>query len=258
MTDPSKVRSFSPPALTARKIVSFGLGTAFVAVLTMIFRLDIPATKGYFNLGDAAIFISALLMGPAVGMFSGGVGSAIADMIGYPIFAPGTLFVKGIEGFIAGFLYMRLRRERSRKTSLFIAGALLSLGAATSIAISTLGSELAIALGYPFMQLSIVGVVGLDMWAILLIVFGVALAYVGMRKGESSSATIACSVAGLEMVAGYFLYEQLLLSLGILPGIVPVAEIVPNIAQALIGTAVAVPSVDQIIKTTKLRASPST
>jgi uncharacterized membrane protein len=233
---------------TARTIVSFGLGTAFVAVLTMVFRLDIPATKGYFNLGDAAIFISALLMGPAVGMFAGGVGSAIADIIGYPIFAPGTLVVKGIEGFLAGSLYAKMRKGGSRKTSLAIAGALLALGAATSLAISSLGSELAIALGYPFAQYSIVGVVGIDLWVVLLLIFGLALFYVAIRKGESSSATIACAVAGLEMVAGYFLYEQLLLVLGILPGIVPVAEVFPNIAQALIGTAVAVPSVGQILK----------
>ncbi|MBO3802902.1 MAG: ECF transporter S component [Candidatus Brockarchaeota archaeon] len=242
----------APTAKTgARTAVSFGLGTAFVAVLTMAFRLDIPATKGYFNLGDAAIFICALLMGPAAGAFAGGVGSAIADVVGYPVFAPGTLAVKGIEGFLAGALYERMRKGGSRKTSVAIAGILLALGAAISLAVSALGSEMAIALGYPFAQFSIVGVVGLELWAILVTVFGLALAYVALRKGEPSSATIACAVAGLEMVAGYFAYEHLLLALGILPGIVPIAEVFPNLAQALIGTAVAVPSVGQVLKARK-------
>jgi uncharacterized membrane protein len=238
----------------ARTVVAIGLCTALVAVSTMVFRLDIPATKGYFNLGDAAIFISALLLGPSVGMLAGGVGSAIADVIGYPVFAPGTLVVKGIEGLMCGVIFRRLKSGGSRKASLALAGGVLALGAAMSIATSALGTEMDIALGNPFAQFSIVGVVGWDLWAVLLILFGLALAYVAVRKGESSAATISCAVAGLEMVAGYFLYEQLLLAVGILPGILPIAEVFPNMAQALIGAAVAVPTVDQIVRATRARS----
>ena len=68
-------------------------------------RVPIVATKGYFNLGDTLIFISAALFGPLFGMIAGGVGSALADVIGgYIHFAPWTLFIKGIEGWLAGFL----------------------------------------------------------------------------------------------------------------------------------------------------------
>jgi len=54
-------------------------------------------------------------------------------------------------------------------------------------------------------------------------------------------------------VMGYFLYENLLLALGILPGILPIAEVIPNLAQALIGAAVAVPTVDQIVRATRAK-----
>lgn len=74
---------------------------ALVFVSTMIIRIPNPM-GGYFNLGDAMIFISALAFGPIVGGFSGGIGSAIADIIGFPLFAIPTLIIKGIEGLLAG------------------------------------------------------------------------------------------------------------------------------------------------------------
>jgi len=73
-----------------------------VAATTMMIRFPIPATSGYFNIGDAMIFIAALLFGPVVGGLAGGVGSAIADMIGHPLFVPYTLVIKGIEGWLVG------------------------------------------------------------------------------------------------------------------------------------------------------------
>ncbi|MEM2094882.1 MAG: ECF transporter S component, partial [Candidatus Bathyarchaeia archaeon] len=65
----------------------------------------VPATGGYINIGDAMVFVSALLFGPIVGGFAGGVGSALADLLGgYLVFAPITLVVKGLEGFVAGLI----------------------------------------------------------------------------------------------------------------------------------------------------------
>jgi uncharacterized membrane protein len=62
--------------------------------------------RGYINVGDAMIFTNALLFGPIVGGVAGGIGSAVADFISYPVFAPYTLVIKGFEGFIAGILRM--------------------------------------------------------------------------------------------------------------------------------------------------------
>ncbi len=75
---------------------------ATVTVSTMLIRIPIPATAGYLNFGDIMIFVSGLLFGPLIGGFAGGAGSAIADIIGFPAFAPYTLVIKGLEGFLAG------------------------------------------------------------------------------------------------------------------------------------------------------------
>ena len=77
--------------------------TALTAVGTLFIRIPNPM-GGYFNLGDVMVFVSALTFGPIVGGLAGGIGSAIADMIGFPLFAIPTLLIKGLEGFIAGFL----------------------------------------------------------------------------------------------------------------------------------------------------------
>ncbi len=81
---------------------------ALVAVATFIVQVPNPATKGYFNIGDIMIFVSALTFGPAVGGFAGSVGSAISDIAGgYGYFAPFTFVIKGVEGIIAGLISNR-------------------------------------------------------------------------------------------------------------------------------------------------------
>jgi uncharacterized membrane protein len=77
--------------------------TALVAVGTMIIRIPNPM-GGYFNVGDAMIFIAALTFNPLIGGIAGGLGSAIADMIGFPLFVIPTLIIKGLEGFIASLV----------------------------------------------------------------------------------------------------------------------------------------------------------
>jgi uncharacterized membrane protein len=74
---------------------------ALVAVGTFVIRIPNPM-GGYFNVGDVMIFVAALTFNPLVGGFAGGVGSAIADAIGFPVFIIPTLIVKGLEGLIAG------------------------------------------------------------------------------------------------------------------------------------------------------------
>lgn len=87
------------------RLVTMGLFTAIVTVVTMSFSVYVPATRGFFNIGDSMVFLSALLFGPFTGAFAGGVGSALADfLLGYSYYAPATLIIKGFEGFIVGWL----------------------------------------------------------------------------------------------------------------------------------------------------------
>jgi uncharacterized membrane protein len=81
-----------------------------VAVTTLLFVVPIPATSGYFNLGETIIYIAALLLGPLVGAVAG-AGASIADALVAAQFAPGTLAIKALEGAIVGFLFKKLYRK---------------------------------------------------------------------------------------------------------------------------------------------------
>lgn len=86
----------------SRKIAAFSIYSALVCVATFI-HVPIPGYKIYFNLGEGAIYTIALLFGGAAGGIAGGLGSALADLIlGYPMWAPFTLIIKGIEGLVVG------------------------------------------------------------------------------------------------------------------------------------------------------------
>ena len=77
--------------------------SALVTVGTLIVRIP-NTTGGYFNVGDVMIFVAALTFSPLIGGVAGGLGSAIADIIGFPVFALPTLVIKGLEGLLASLI----------------------------------------------------------------------------------------------------------------------------------------------------------
>lgn len=83
---------------------------AFVG--TMIIRIPIPVTGGYFNLGDTFVMVAALLYGPLVGGLVGAIGPAAADAIGFPQFILATAVVKGIEGLVIGLIATGSRKNK--------------------------------------------------------------------------------------------------------------------------------------------------
>lgn len=86
-------------------MVLTALFIALVALSTMVIKVPTVATQGYINVGDAMVFIAAMLGGPRNGLIAGGVGSALADILsGYAAWAPWTLVIKAIEGLIVGLL----------------------------------------------------------------------------------------------------------------------------------------------------------
>ena len=86
-------------------IVLNGLMIAFVCVATMVIQIPVPMTEGYVNLGDSIIFVTSIVFGPIPGMLAGGIGSALADILtGYSHWAIFTLIIKGLEGYIVGFI----------------------------------------------------------------------------------------------------------------------------------------------------------
>ncbi len=97
---------------TATTLAAGAIFAALVAVSTYLFVIPIPATSGYFNLGETIIYVAALTLGPFVGTFAG-AGAAIADVMipGGAVFAPGTFIIKALEGFTVGFLNRKLMQK---------------------------------------------------------------------------------------------------------------------------------------------------
>ncbi|MBP1911324.1 ECF transporter S component [Thermococcus stetteri] len=106
-----------------------GISAALVAVATNVIKVPTPATGGYINLGDTMVMFTAMLFGPVVGVFAGGVGSALGDVMGgYPGWAPVTLVVKGIEGLVVGYLAKRMEGNSGLIVGGTIGGLLMVTG----------------------------------------------------------------------------------------------------------------------------------
>jgi uncharacterized membrane protein len=99
-----------------KQLITIGIIAAYgtlAFVGTTIIRIPIPATGGYFNLGDTFVMAAALLHGPLVGGAVGLIGPAMADAIGFPQFILATAVVKGIEGILVGMIALRKGGRRS-------------------------------------------------------------------------------------------------------------------------------------------------
>jgi len=122
---------------------------ALVAVATFIFVIPIPATTGYFNLGETIIYVAALLFGPFVGAFAGG-GASLADLLvpGGAVFAPGTLAIKALEGLTVGFLNNKLKH----KTKSLTISATISVVLGGLIMIFGYFTYEVVVLGFPVLQ----------------------------------------------------------------------------------------------------------
>jgi len=95
----------------ALSISIIAIFTALNFVATYWIQIPIPATGGYINVGDIAVMFTALLFGPIIGGIAGGLGSMISDIFSpYIIYAPATLIIKGLEGFLIGLISNPRRR----------------------------------------------------------------------------------------------------------------------------------------------------
>jgi uncharacterized membrane protein len=249
--------------MKSRTVASTAVFTAFVAAATSVFSVYIPATTGYFNVGEIMVYTSALLMGPYVGAFAGGVGSMISDLsLGYPYFAPGTLVIKGLEGFIVGYLGTRTFSTitQSRWRAITIVFGLLFASALAYVGSTFLSGNYSVTLGgawyIPALTLNL-NVPSL-FWPVMAAVAFVIIAAVGLKlRLRSGQSVMSVLIGGSEMVAGYYLYESFVITLiapaAVVATVAPAAEVPFNVAQALIGLLVAVPLVRSIRGVTRGR-----
>jgi uncharacterized membrane protein len=255
---PKEVRA-SRAASRSGTVAKTAIFTAFVAATTVAFSVYIPATRGYFNIGEAMVYTTALLMGPYVGAFAGGVGSAMSDAILAPVYAPGTLAIKGLEGFLVGYLsnlsLSGLTRRKWLIVSSIIGVTFAALVAYVGVSYLSGPKSLYLGLSYCAANCSSVSPVTVPLgpqfsadFDVPWIVWGAAaigifsgVLWWSYRTDEKLGWTlVSVLIGGTEMVVGYFLYESTVLRLGVISA---GAEVPVNIGQVIVGVLVAVPLV---------------
>lgn len=93
-----------PKPINIRRITLTALMAALIFVLTTLPRIPVPATGGYVHLGDAGVTFAACAFGPWVAMAAGGLGTAMADLLGFPQWAIFSLIVHGVQGLLVGLV----------------------------------------------------------------------------------------------------------------------------------------------------------
>jgi uncharacterized membrane protein len=99
--------------------------TAMVYIATYI-GTALPFS-GYAHLGDAAVFLSGLVLGPYYGLMAAALGSALADGLkSYVIYIPATLVLKGLMAYMTG----RVREKGSKMitSAMVFGGFIMVLG----------------------------------------------------------------------------------------------------------------------------------
>jgi len=225
--------------------------TALTAAVTMVFSINVPQTRGFFNIGETMVYVSAFLFGPFVGAFSGGVGSSIADvLLGYSYYAPATLIIKACEGGVVGALARRKIKFNSKIqwqafTLIvgFIAGTLL--GSIGSIYYS---GSVELYLGIPPPQTpTVTFFVPQALWYTLGGLVLLLIAFMGFAyEPEFGWLVFSALVGGSIMVTGYFIYQQFFIGALFNIYVIAPAEIPINIGQMIVGVLVSIPIIRTI------------
>ena len=103
--------------LPAFRIATLAILIAVTALFTFVIRIPIAPTRGYINFGDVAIFFTAIIFGPITALITGGVGTALADLLaGYAQWAPFTFLAHGLQGLAIGLVINAGRKLHVRST----------------------------------------------------------------------------------------------------------------------------------------------
>ena len=109
----------SKSTVTLKKLVMAALFAALACVATMSIKIPTPGTSGYIHPGDAIVILAGVVLGPAWGFLAGGIGSAMADLLGgYFVYVPITFVIKGLVSLCSALLYRKVgKNSKSRYTA---------------------------------------------------------------------------------------------------------------------------------------------
>jgi len=88
---------------------------ALIFLITYLLPFRIPGTSAYVNLGDSMIYSTGIFVAAPWAAVASGLGSMLSDLaLGVPIYAPATLVIKGLMGFVCALL-IQLGRRRANQ-----------------------------------------------------------------------------------------------------------------------------------------------
>lgn len=91
--------------LKVKQLTLVGVMAALVFVMTYFPKVPVPVTGGYVHLGDGAIFLATLLLGP-LGIPAAAIGSGLSDLIGgYMVYVIPTVAIKALMALVAWKLH---------------------------------------------------------------------------------------------------------------------------------------------------------
>ena len=102
---------------------------AFIFVVTWIVRVPLPfAPGGYLNLGDVPIYLAAWVLGGPIAAVAASLGSALADVMGFPLYAFPTAIIKGAMALLVGRMTREIRSRSRFVLACALAGAVMVAG----------------------------------------------------------------------------------------------------------------------------------
>lgn len=105
-----------------RQLCFSAIMMALVFVVTRFIQIPIPL--GYFNIGNSVILLSCLLIASPYGIAASALGSALADLLSYPVYTVPTLIIKTLMPIV---FYALLKVLKNKKFSVAIATAVSTL-----------------------------------------------------------------------------------------------------------------------------------
>ena len=235
--------------------------TIITFIATVLLTVETPATGGYFNLGEAAIYTIAFMAQPLIVAIASGLGPALADMVlGYWYFAPATFVIKFSEGFVVAKLikWLRLKPQSKGVVNIIRIVAVVLAAVLTYVVVALSFGVGVVAIEFSWTPTTVFGVsmpipnlkvflppIAWVIIAVLFIVIALTSIFVWGKPY-----VVSMAVGGLIMVTGYFLYEYFVSNPVILhrESIAAIFEIPVNIGQFVAGIVLAYPLVQFIEK----------
>lgn len=99
-----------------KQMVYTALFAALVCVATFMIKVPSVVTNGYTHLGDGFIFIAVIILGGKNGAWAGGIGAALADLLGgYSHYAIPTFIIKAVMALIMGYIIEKMPEDNKLK-----------------------------------------------------------------------------------------------------------------------------------------------